>query len=222
MAESPIPVQVPAESYAPDTRSKNPAPGQYTQSPLLFPNVGVPSVSNGMVTLESTRGMLVAFPRVAATAAGLVGGSFAAGHSIVLTFTNPAFPAGSIAVDYTTVTGDTDAAILADHLAGAVNGSAACQAYGVSASTDGAGNITFSQPGPVANFTVVSFSSTGSETLTLTPASGDMSGGSGAVLPWKDFSISVAGQQLWFRTGQPQAVPPNVLRVLVNEGHPVA
>jgi hypothetical protein len=216
------PVIMPAETYEADgNQYANPAAGG-VQSPLLTPNWGQRViVAGGQAQLLGTAAFLKTFPRVAATVACTIGGSYSSGDVVTLTFTSPVFPGGAIAVAYALLVGDNSAAIVADRIAGAVNGNSQCQSFGISASTNGAGVITFSEPGPVANYTVASAATTGSETFTFNPVSGDFSGGSGPVIPWKDFTLVYQGQQHIFRTGAPKSVDPGLASVLVNEGHAV-
>ena len=214
------PLGVPAEDYGDPSVS-----AIWNKSPLLFPNDGQPeAIGGGQIALHSDSTLLSEHSRGAASVAAALGGTPTTGDVLSIVLKNAAFPSpGAITVTYTVVAGDTTLEILADHLVAAINASPYCQAYGISAATNGAGALTFYQMGPVGNFTVVSFarSGTGDETMTFA-AGGAMSGGSGPIIPRRNFAVAYKGQTLTFRTQNPQIVDGALLSVLVNGGAPVA
>lgn len=222
-----VPVQVPAEQYG--QLNNESAPRAYTQSPLLRPNIGVPDGAAGggigSTVLRSRSDFLKTHTRAAAEVTMSLGGSFASGHTIDVIFTSPPFPSGAITVAYTSVGSDTTATALGDHLAGAINESAACQAYGISASA-AAGVLKLYHNGPVGNYDTVSFTSTGSESATFSnPAGGTtgiMSGGGGPLFAWQGFSITLGGQLFVAQAGSVNLWDTTLIAVAVNEGHAVA
>jgi hypothetical protein len=220
-----IPAQVPAESQTPYS-NPNASP-IWTQSPLLRPNIGVPdgAGANSGTVLRSRSDFLNSHARAQASVQGTLGGSFASGETIHVIFTCGAFPGGKIDVPYTTVTADTSATELGDHLALTVNQNKSCMAFGISAASV-AGVMHFYQQGPVGNFDTVSFTTTGSETMAwLNPAGGTtgiMSGGSGPIFAFNGFSISLGGQLFVAQAGSVNYWDIGLVAVAVNEGQPVA
>jgi len=118
-----------------------------------------------------------------------LGGSVTTGDTITATFTNPNLPAGSEAVTYTTIGGDTTTTI-ATALAAAINADTNLQSVGIGATSAAAvvtiefPSITYQSPAPAvgsnpassgssqgyANFTIVAMTIGGSATETATVA----------------------------------------------------
>ena len=196
-----------------------------TRNPTLLPNFYKPVVIGNTTGLRSPRGYVQASPRVSATVNATVGGTITAGDVITLTFTVGTLPGGSLAVKYTVVSTDTTETI-AESLASAVNANATAQNYGLSAGITGAADpeeLNFFWAGPVGNFVTVSASVSGSatETITFSPASGQMSGGSGPIIAANDFDFQNVKSTHAYFFGNPYNPPYTVLAQMVSQGMPI-
>ena len=196
-----------------------------TRNPTLLPNFYKPVVIGNTTGLRSPRGYVQASPRVSATVNATVGGTITAGDVITLTFTVGTLPGGSLAVKYTVVSTDTTETI-AESLASAVNANATAQSFGLTAGITGASNpeeINFFWDGPVGNFVTVSASVSGSatETITFSPTSGKMSGGSGPIIASNNFSFQNNNSTHAYFFGNPYNPPYTVLSLMVSQGMPI-
>lgn len=116
-------------------------------------------------------------PVTAATVLAAIGGTTTPTDTVALTFTNTGVVGLPITKTYTVQPGDTTTSI-ASGLAALINADATLAAAYITAVATGSG-LEISQQGAIGNSTVVSKTAAGSETVTFTPSSGDMSGGAG-------------------------------------------
>ncbi len=196
-----------------------------TRNPTLLPNFYKPVVIGNTTGLRSPRGYVQSNPRVSATASATVGGTVTAGDVITLTFSVGTLPGGSLAVKYTVVSTDTTETI-AESLATAVNVNPTAQNYGLTAGITGAANpeeLNFLWTGPIGNFVTISASVSGSatETITLSPSNGLMSGGSGPIIASNNFSYQAGNSTHAYFFGNPYNPPYTVLADMVRQGMPI-
>lgn len=195
-----------------------------TQNPTLIPNMDL-VVSSGRGTLDvmDPSDFLSRFPRTAGTVNATLGGTVTTGDTITLTVALGTISGGSASWSYTTVSGDTLETI-AEELAAVVNASQTAQSYGISAATGGAAapdRLVLSMAGPVANAATISYTSPGTETVTLSPSNGAFVGGAGPIIPLKNFKFSHRGVILNFWYGQPVNVGSNLAAAMAAQGAPV-
>jgi hypothetical protein len=185
------------------------------QNPTLLPNFNQPSVLGPVVTSLSPSQLLAANVRVAASLALTLSSSVADDDVLNVVLSNNNLPDGSLTFSYTTNGADT-LATLAENLAALVNSNLVAQAYGIYAtSLDGV--LTLNVPGEVGNSASVTTSvSPGSEVFT--PSSGDLTGGSGMMIPLSNFSASVGLNILNLRQGQPVLLDSTTVANLVASG----
>lgn len=132
------------------------------------------------VDLDNGAYVLASAAVVAATATATIGGSvFNSGDVVTLTFLNPALsPPFPVSVSHTLGASES-AATIASALNTAINANAALIAANLT-STVATSTLTISQFGSIGNQTsIVAAITTGSETVTFNPTSGDLTGGQG-------------------------------------------
>lgn len=192
------------------------------RNPTLVPNFDLPYAENGTVGLQSPALFLKNNPRTDATAEATIGGTITAGNTVTLTVTHGLLPGGSLSVTYTVLSTDTVDTI-AEALAGLINDSAAAQGANLRADS-AAAVVTLRWNGPVGNFAVLSESTSGgaTETVTLTPSNGVFSGGAGPVFASNNFTFGYNGvlKDYWY--GQPYILPETLIGQMVAAGEPLA
>lgn len=132
------------------------------------------------VDLDNGAYVLASAAVVAATATATIGGSvFNSGDVVSLTFLNPALsPPFPVSVSHTLGTGES-ASTIATALNTAINANATLAAANLTSTVAGA-VLTISQLGSIGNQTsIVAGITTGTETVTFNPTSGDLTGGQG-------------------------------------------
>ena len=130
-------------------------------------------IGNGAFVLKT-------LPLANATATVTIGGSvFNSGDVVSLLFTNPAIASFPVTISHTLGAAET-ASTIATALTASINGNSAFSQALLTA-TSALGVITVTQQGAIGNGTTIipAVSGTGNETVTLVPASGSLSGGSG-------------------------------------------
>ena len=118
----------------------------------------------------------------AATATATVGGTaFNSGDIVALTILNSAIsPPFPVSISHTLGSGET-ATTVATALTAAINANATLETYNVTATSAGA-VITISHNGAIGNQSSLIYGvTTGTETITFNPSSGELSGGQGTV-----------------------------------------
>ena len=191
--------------------------GPSTNNPTLVPNFGTPIINNGVISLANGSQLDAAANGVNATGSITVAGTIASGNTITVTVTNGCLPGGSVAVPYTTTSSDT-AVTIAAQLALLLNNNVTLSTYGWRFGTNGAGAIELYQRGPVGNFSTLSATTTGAETFTYV----QMSGGTGAVVPLSNFSLSFNNVVTQFWYGKPIIMAFAALNNAVAQGVPIS
>lgn len=212
----------------------NPVPGipvgvgdansAYSGDPLLVPDFYKPMAIGGQMAKVSPNDVLsqTGYARTTATATATVSGVTGATDAVHVTFTNGvlARSGGPRTVSAAAGSAATDAS-LADAIVTAINDDPVLQAFGISATVAGA-VVTINHPGPVGNFTTVSYTATsGSPVLTFSPVSGLLAGGGGAAFPFGNFPYSFGGQTFWFKSRTPEIIPQPMLVAMVRDGMPI-
>ncbi len=197
------------------------------QHPTLIPNfypemATLPADGQSSMQTLSPEQYAQKYPRSNATATITVGGTITAGNTLTVGLANPVLVYGAASVAYTVQSADTVETI-ASALAGLLNAVAHLDAYDVRASAAGA-VITVSWPGPVGNFATlsVSTSSGATETLTMSPSGGDLTGGDGYVVPRANFTYALDENTRSYMAGMPYDLPYTVLSAMVQDGMPVS
>ena len=172
-------------------------------------------------------------PIAAATATATIGGTIQATDTVALTLTNAGLTGLPITVTYTVAGGNTTTTIAAA-LVALINANAVLQAAGIYAE-NAAAVITVYSEGTIGNATVLSAAVGGSsptETVTLAPTNGHLSGGagtignaftggSGPVIPYNNFNFSKHSSTFSMWGGKPVTIGYDVLQDMVNQGMPV-
>jgi hypothetical protein len=196
----------------------------YTQNPVLVPDFYTPVCLGGGISMLSPNDLLgqPGYARTNATATGTIGGTVATGHTLTLTFTNGAFKdaGGARSVTYATSGGET-ATTAALGLTDAINSDPVLRGFGIYATAVGA-VVTINHPGPIGQFTTVTFATTGAETCTFSPVSGTLAGGGGAVYPFNSFRYAYSNQTFQFRARLPVVIPQPILVAMVRDGMPIS
>ncbi len=191
--------------------------GPAGNNPTLVPNFGTPMVNNGVITMATGGQVDSAANGTSASGTITVAGTVASGNVITATITNGCLPGGSVSVAYTTTSTDTAVTIAAE-LALLLNNNATLSRYGWRFGTNGAGVVDVYQRGPVGNFSTVSVTTTGAETFTIV----HLSGGTGAVVPLSNFSLSFNNVVTQFWYGKPQILAYMALQNAVSQGVPLS
>lgn len=194
------------------------------QDPTLLPNFDPTAMSlRGTLDHVAPADFITEFPRVSASATATIGGTVTAGNTITLTVTSGVISGGSTSVTYTVVSGDTTESIAAE-LASLLNTNAALVAAGAVATVSSSEVITLSWPGPVGNSAVLSYTLSGgaTETVTLSPANGKLTGGSGPIIPLANFTFTYNAATMSFFYGIPRNVGDDLVSVMVTQGMPIA
>lgn len=192
------------------------------RNPTLVPNFDT-TVASGAGTVDqfSPEAFDQANPRTAAVVTATIGGTITNGDTITTTLTQGALPGGSISHEITVVTADTTTTI-AEKIAAAWGDDDIAEQFNIEVTAAGA-VVTFSWEGPMANVATLSYVVGGSatETVTLSPAGGAFSGGSGPVYAYNNFQYSYGGTIINFRAGQPEFCDPGLVAALATNGMPV-
>lgn len=176
------------------------------------------SVVGNQVIEEPIANFLTRYPRTFASATVTITGSVATSDVLHLTFTLPALPGGAVVVIATAGAGDT-VITLAQRLAAAICNNPALQSYGAYATSLG-GVVTIRWPGPLGNNVVLSQSVTpGSEVETI---SGQLTGGSGPVIPFNTFRFQYHKHLFEFQANRPVSLPGSVVAALAHSGSPIS
>jgi len=168
-------------------------------------------------------------------------GTVAAGDILNLIFTGTGIPGSPVTVSYTAVTGDTTTTVAAG-LAAAINANAALSGLGYSATnttnvvnisgnggnTNGQVRITSSvSPGSetititTAPTTTSTAGTAATETITFSPTSGIMSGGSGPVIAANNFSFARGSEVSAYFYGNVYNLPYDLVQAMVQQGMPI-
>lgn len=196
------------------------------RNPTLLPNFNRPVASgNGTLGYQSPASFLAANPRADATASATIGGTVTTGDTITLKVTLATLSGGSNSVAYTAVAGDTVETI-AEALANLVTGNGVFQDANIFAETGGEAapaEVVVHANGPVGNFAVLSYtlSSGATETVTLSPSGGALSGGSGPIFAANNFDWGQNGSVNSFFAGQPYELGYDVITAMVAQGMPI-
>ncbi len=196
------------------------------RNPTLLPNFNRPVASgSGTLGYQSPASFLASNPRTDATATATIGGTVTAADTITLTVTLATLPGGVQSVTYAAITGDTTETI-AEALATLVNENAAFQnanIYAVLGGEAAPSAITVHANGPVGNFAVLSYTLSGSatETVTISPSNGALSGGSGPIFAANNFEWGQNGTLSAFFSGQPYLLGLDVITAMVAQGMPI-
>lgn len=197
-----------------------------TTMPTLIPNFDRPLASgSGTVDLLDPSDYIADNPRANASATATIGGTITAADVVTLTLSCGTLPNESISFGYAVQSGDTVDDI-ANELADLINSSSTAADYGIFAEVGGHGSeatVTVNWEGPVGNFAVLSYSVSGSatETVTLSPSNGALSGGSGPVICSSNFNYTYNGSTFSLFIGQPYKLGDDVLSVMVSQGMPI-
>ncbi len=184
------------------------------QQPTLLPNFDKPVAVNGTMQLTTPAGVVAAYPVVASSGSAVIGGTATTGNVMTLTIANGVLTP-SVTLTYTVPSGSTTSTI-AYAFAQLIMQNATLGRFGFYAEANGSTLLIYQQSG-VGNFSTLSASSTGTETVTLT----QMSGGSGPITPVENFTFA-SGPNLnnyWF--GIPANVNYQTLKAMVTEGVPI-
>lgn len=186
-------------------------------SPTLLPQFDVPTAQNGTTTLVTPEAVLTLEPRANATASATIGGTVTTSSTVYLTVTQAQLPGGALTYTYTVVSGDTLATI-AEGLASLINNDQTNAAvFGIFATTNEA-VVTVNWPGPCGNFGVLTGGASAGETVTTSPSNGDMSGGTGPIIPTQNFEVQWQGSTLVYWAGQPAQVDYQLLSTMIVQG----
>lgn len=192
------------------------------QNPTLIPNFdrGVAS-GRGTVGLMSPQAYLAANPRVNATATVTLGGTVAASDVTTVTVTHAQLPGGALTESYT-ATGSDTLATIAEELASLFTTALDGLSNPVALEVVPVGAVlTFNWQGPVGNLAVVSATVQGSMTATLNPVSGDLTGGSGPVLAYSNFTFFYRNVSANYWDGQPYSMATDLVSKMVTQGMPI-
>lgn len=190
-------------------------------SPTLLPNFNRPFITNGVLGYQSPAEFVQNNPRTPAQVEAAIGGTITAGNTVTLTLTQGQLPNGAISVTYTVASGDSDG-IVAESLAALLG--AALYAAGIPAYvTVSEATLTVNWEGPLGNYATLSYtlSSGATETVTLTPSSGVLSGGAGPVFCSNNFNYSYNNSTMSFFYGEPYVLGDDLLSQLVTQNMPV-
>lgn len=154
----------------------------------LFPGTAAVSIARNqaspsadVVAVDPNEGayVLASAAVVAATATATIGGgTYNSGDIVSLTFLNPLLEDFPVSVSYTLGSGENPTTI-GDSLAALINGNATLGTEHLTAANV-AGVLTVSHQGNIGNNTTIVYGVTGgTETVTLDPASGNLTGGQG-------------------------------------------
>jgi len=201
--------------------------GKSGQSPTLLPNFSRTTAagSSEVMSVLSPLDFENSNPRVAATATVTVSGTIAAGDTCSITLTNPVVTnnvlggafASSIVADYVVASTDTLASV-ASALATLINSNATARFYDVEAAVSD-DVITIKWGGPVGNFsTLAAVSGT---SIVLTKSASELSGGSGPIVPFQNFSAVFGSATIDFATGNPYVLDYSQSSLLINQGFPI-
>lgn len=198
-------------------------PGKFDPlSPTLIPNFYKGFMSlNGTLDYKSPAKVAQDFPQTAATATATIGGTITSGNTVTLTVSQGQFSGGAISGTYT-VQGSDTVATVAEGVATALNEAAESAGNPFLAEASEA-VVTVSWPGPMGNTAVLSATKSGgaTETITLSPSNGVMSGGTGPVFCANNFNFTWNGSVMSFYYGKPYFLGNDLLSALANADMPV-
>jgi hypothetical protein len=186
-------------------------------NPTLIPNLDRPVIINGVLSHIDPADLAATSSRVNATATATIGGTVTVGNVVTLTVT---IGSNVYSFPYTVVTGDTVDSI-ANQLANLINNA---DDAGISASAGGEAGlatVTVQVEGPIGNHAVLSATSPGTETVTLNPSNGALSGGGGPVIAYENFNYVFNGQSMSFFAGQVYQLGDPMLSKMVAQGMPI-
>ncbi len=193
------------------------------RSPTLIPNFYMSNLKDGVTSNLSPAEFVAENPRGDASATATIGGTITAGDIITLTLTQAQLPNGSISASYTVQTGDTLTRIAAQ--LGVAMDTALKTAGVLGTIWSGSTNTVFkiNWNGPFGNFGVLSYTLSGgaTETVTLAPTSGQLSGGSGPVICANNFDYSYGGSTMSFYYGKVYFISNPLLTQFVNFDMPM-
>jgi hypothetical protein len=180
----------------------------------VLPDLKEGVIVGGSETLQDEAGFLAIYPRVNGSGTITVTGTITNLDSYIVIFTSGLFSGGSLALTIGVVTADT-LTTLAQKVVNAINGNSTLQSMGIFATSSGAA-VTINWPGPIGNQIVISVVSSpgGTETATIV----QITGGSGPVIPQKDFNYAYGGGLQRFRLNHPKNVALDFLKVLLRDG----
>lgn len=195
--------------------------GDPTLVPNLYPSRVMPDLSVsgegkfGVMSAQAPADLVASTdPRVAASQTVTIGGSPGAGDVVRVTL---ALPSGSHTTSITLV-GSPTVDEVAELLTTAINNDSVMSAAGVYASA-AAAVVTVKQGGPIGNsMGLVSGTTQVGGTTTATRGGATLAGGSGPIVPTKNFTFQFENATLVFWYGIPQDVTYNVLLALIAAG----
>jgi hypothetical protein len=208
----------------------NPGVFNYNGNPTLIPNFYPNYMNSSGTTMDamSPAQYMANNPATAASATATIAGTITAGDTVTLKVTQPQLPGGSVSYTYTVVTSDTVQDVaegLASGLDLALTNAGAAQAYVETGDTTLASEavVTVYWTGQMGNSAVLSTTKSGgaTETVTLAPTSGIMSGGSGPVMAVNNFSFSYNNVTLAFVAGKLMNVDSGLAAALAAQDMPV-
>jgi hypothetical protein len=198
-------------------------PGVFdARNPTLVPNFDRPTYNGNTIDHSSPAVFDAASARADATMTITVAGTMAATDTITATIT---FGSNVVTETYTLGAGDTTAALAAAGLVNVINSDQVAAGFGIYATAVGA-VITIRFNGPIGNSAVVTTAVGGGggalETLTMSPVSGKLSGGTGPIIPTGNFTWAPGGgavTSFWY--GQPAIVGFDQLTNMLSQGMPI-
>ena len=175
------------------------------RNPMLLPNMDYTLMLNGGQSTVSTQQYLDQFPRGQASGTATIGGTVTEDDELTITLAGHASNYTAGASD----TVDTEAAGLAD----AINSNSNVNQLVVATSSGAVVTIKAINGGPVGNSITFTVSKSGgaTETITASPTTGLLAGGTGAVIPTTDFPYTWNGSLLQFWKGKPIDLSDNNL-----------
>lgn len=196
--------------------------------PTLVPNF-YDSVVNSKGGLDATSPAQMAknFVRTNAVVTATIGGSITAGNTPTIILTHKQFPTGSVSYQHTVVTSETlagVAAALSDGLDAAIAATGIALPIETSVGTTTLASesvISLLWSGPIGNSAVLSFSTLGTLTSTLSPVGGGLTGGGGVVFAGNNFNFQYRGSMLSFFYGKAYRPDAGLLAALVAAGMPI-
>lgn len=175
------------------------------RNPTLVPMYDHTAMINGSQNTLSVAEYLDEFPQVAASETVTLGGTVTSTDTVSITGTN-ASESSTATVTYTV--GSTDTAdSIANGLADGISANSTLSDFIEAYSSSGVITVTAINPGPGGNSIklAVSKSSGATETITLGNSNGNLSGGSGPIIPLTNFEFMYNGTLMNFWRGIPEA-----------------
>lgn len=175
---------------------------------------------NGMLQNLNPADFLSLFARVAASLTITVTGTITDADEVTVDINLGLLPGGKVSKTIVVAAADTTTT-LAQKIAKELADDATLRSYGAYAYAL-SNVVTVKWPGALGNQVScsVGLSVGATEVLTLSN-SGDFSGGSGPIVPFKTFNIRHSMQTLQFEAGKPVNVGDDLLALLVQSGSPI-